>query len=61
MVNAAAAEEGGEVDEDKERAVDAADVPGALRGGALALARSAAFLVRWLRRCVCLLLWALGL
>src|SRR5712691_8966690 len=44
MVNAAAA---AEVDEDEERpTVEAADVAGALRGGALPLARSAAFLAR---------------
>ena len=45
IVNAAAAE--GDEEEDEERPVEAAaDVPGALRGGALDLARSAAFLAR---------------
>jgi hypothetical protein len=48
MVNAAAAEEEGDVGDVGERpeAAPAADILGALRGGALALARSAAFLAR---------------
>ena len=45
MVNAAAAEEEGDEGERPE-AAPAADILGALRGGALALARSAAFLAR---------------
>ena len=44
MVNAAAAEE--EEGDEEERPEAVADVPGALRGGALALARSVAFLAR---------------
>ena len=42
----AAAVAAAEVDEDEERPAEAADVAGALRGGALPLARSAAFLAR---------------
>ena len=45
-MNAAAAEGEEEEEDEEERPVEAADVPGALRGGALALARSAAFLAR---------------
>ena len=52
MVNAAAAEEEGDEGDEGERpeAAPAADILGALRGGALALARSAAFLARWVAK-----------